>query len=298
MTTTQNLVIFSILILGLILIFRLSCLKKKGKSGFLLQLIVFFLFVLISVFGYFLRIYFVSRLGLYFSLALPFFIFYVSGGEGTSYSGPSGPSPSWTEDSFEIGVLLEPFSETETEATSVNPPIPRVAGEEAGPSGQAAIFHNTSLEASLRNRVQILENENSPFLLHKERGEYWAEIKNALDQAYDQREYKRLLEFENRDLQIRELKHSCYALFRQTLSEHPYLLENSPQPNPNHAIFSFFDETLEDLDNELPRSSLADKDRAEVDIYRKVVHDIRKHGPHSYYIQKILGHLDDKDGGF
>ena len=81
-----------------------------------------------------------------------------SGGKVTPYSGPSGPSSSssWTEDSFEIRVLLEPFSETETEGTSVNPPIPRVAGEEGGPSHQTAITPNGSWESSLRTRIRLL----------------------------------------------------------------------------------------------------------------------------------------------
>ena len=51
---------------------------------------------------------------------------------------PSGPSSSssWTEDSFEMRVLLEPFSETEMEGTSVNSSIPGVARDDAGPSHQ------------------------------------------------------------------------------------------------------------------------------------------------------------------
>jgi len=41
-----------------------------------------------------------------------------------------------SEDSFEIGVLEEPFSETELEGTSARSSIPRVAGDEAGPSNR------------------------------------------------------------------------------------------------------------------------------------------------------------------
>lgn len=71
-----------------------------------------------------------------------------SGGELIpSNSGSGGPSHSnsWTEDSFGIRVLMEPFSETEMEGTSVNqpesgrvPPATHVAprGDEAGPSNQ------------------------------------------------------------------------------------------------------------------------------------------------------------------
>lgn len=75
------------------------------------------------------------------------------------------------------------------------------------------------------------------------------------------------------------------------------MLENAKQPNPHDAILSFFDETREELDNELPQSShLAD--REEVAILTKMDHDIRKHGPNSYYIKRILGYFDDKDDGF
>jgi len=75
------------------------------------------------------------------------------------------------------------------------------------------IIHNNSLESSIKNRIVALENANTIFLLDKERGVYWSEIKGALDQAPSQREYNQLLDFENRDLRIRELKHECYSLF-------------------------------------------------------------------------------------
>lgn len=71
-------------------------------------------------------------------------------GQGLPLPAPSGPSSSssWTEDSFEIQVLLEPFSETEMEGTgsSVNqPPVPPAnpvapRGEEAGPSNPVVPF--------------------------------------------------------------------------------------------------------------------------------------------------------------
>ena len=110
--------------------------------------------------------------------------------------------------------------------TSGNPATPRVGRDEAGPSHPPAIVPNSSLETSLRNRIVSLENDQTLFLLDKKRGEYWSEIKNALDQAPDQREYNRLLDFENRDLQIRELQHKCYSMLKGVLSEHPDLAEN------------------------------------------------------------------------
>lgn len=219
-----------------------------------------------------------------------------SGGEVTPYSGPSGPSSSssWKEDSFEIQVLLEPFSETDTEGTSVNPPIPRVAGEEAGPSHQPSIVHNASFESSLHQRIQRLENENTSFLLDKVKGEYWTDIKRDLDLAPSQLEYNRLLEFENRDLQIREHKHACYALLQETLKKHPYLLENAVQSDPTDALLSFFQETREELDEDFPQAShLAD--REEMRILVKVYKNIREEGPKSFWVNKFLGNVDKKE---
>ena len=145
MTTTQNLILFSIFIFFLIFLFRIySCFSR---SGFLFkQLLYLFLLVLFSVFFYFFRIYLASHFFTYLTGAL--LISCVSSGAVTSYPGPSDPSSSssWKEDSFGIRVLLESWSKTtETEGTSVNqseagpvPPGNPVAspGEEAGPANQ------------------------------------------------------------------------------------------------------------------------------------------------------------------
>lgn len=50
----------------------------------------------------------------------------------------------------------------------------------------------------------------------------------ALDQASSIREYNQVISFENRNLQIRELKEECSSLFQGVLSEHPGLAENAP----------------------------------------------------------------------
>ena len=54
-------------------------------------------------------------------------------------------------------VLLEPFSETEMEGTSVN--RPSVVWDEAGPSHQPSIVKNSSLESSIKNRILQLERD-------------------------------------------------------------------------------------------------------------------------------------------
>lgn len=165
---------------------------------------------------------------------------------------------------------------------------PGVARNEAGPSHQPLIVKNGSLEASIRNRVVTLENDQTVFLLEKERGKYWSDIKAALDQAHSQSEYNRLLEFENRDLQIRELKHSCYSLFQQVLSAHPDLAERASY-NPGEALRDFFDEKRDELDNTLAWSTPTEKDREELKFVDTVGQDFRKRGRDSPYINKILG---------
>ncbi|GJW16459.1 RNA-directed DNA polymerase, eukaryota, reverse transcriptase zinc-binding domain protein [Tanacetum coccineum] len=85
-----------------------------------------------------------------------------------SYSGSGGPShsPSWKEDSFEINVLLE---ESETEGTSAR--SSGVARDEAGPPRQDYVVINRSFEASMRNRILRLEQDDSPYLLGRILGE-------------------------------------------------------------------------------------------------------------------------------
>lgn len=74
--------------------------------------------------------------------------------------------------------------------------------DQAGPS----FVSNTSLEASLKGRINRLQSAASPFLPQDKNGEFWEDVRASREQASDQREYNQFLEFENRDLQIREQK--------------------------------------------------------------------------------------------
>ena len=116
---------------------------------------------------------------------------------------------------------------------------------------------------------------------------YWAEIKEALDNSSSQREYSRLIEFENRDLLIRELKHSCYFLFQQVLSQHPGLAENAAY-TPKEAFKDFFDEKRDELDTH-PEWSPAEKDGREIVFLNQVKEDLLRRGPDSVYMRKLLG---------
>nr|GEX47381.1 ATPase subunit 4 [Tanacetum cinerariifolium] len=97
-----------------------------------------------------------------------------------SLSGSGGPShsPSWKEDSFEINVLLK---ESKTKGTSAH--SLRVARDEAGPSRQDYVVINLSFEASMRNRILRLEQDDSPYLLGKVKETYWSDIRLMLEHA-------------------------------------------------------------------------------------------------------------------
>lgn len=59
----------------------------------------------------------------------------------------------------------------------------------------------------------------------------------TLDQASSQSEYNRLLEFEKRDLRIRELKQECFSLFQHLLSEHLGLAQNAAYTYTPQEVF-------------------------------------------------------------
>jgi hypothetical protein len=140
---------------------------------------------------------------------------------------------------------------------------------------------NFSLEASLRNR--ILGLKQSPFLLGKTVDQYWSDIKLELDEAPSQREYNRLIDFENRDLLIRELKHESFFLFNKVLTEYPTLREKAPY-NPEECLIDFLNEK-EEL---IPERDPVKRDEQTISLLRDIIKDSRIHGPKSYYIKQII----------
>jgi hypothetical protein len=172
-------------------------------------------------------------------------------------------NPSYREDSFGIRVLMEPFSETEMEGTSTHSSIPRV--DEAG------LTHNASLESSIRNRIIRLEQVESPYLLGKEKGMYWGDIKLELDQAPSQREYNRLLEFENVDLNIREKKTESFLLFKAVLGGNPALAGQAPY-KPQEVFNDFLDQHANSLENEKER------DRLELHFLDQIIKELKQNG--------------------
>ncbi|KAI3670761.1 hypothetical protein L2E82_53730 [Cichorium intybus] len=212
----------------------------------------------------------------FFASGVEIYMMHPSGGEIT----PSNSGSSRTEDSFGIQVLMEPFSETEMGGTSGRSSIPRV--DEAGPP---PLVHDFSLESSMRNRIVRLEQGESPYLLDKAKGAYWADIKLELDHAPSQREYNRLLEFENRDLHIREKKTESFRLFQAVLERNPTLADQAPY-NPQEAFNDFLDQHRDRLDHRELEVDVGERDKAEIAFLNIVIKGLKENG--ASYVRRIF----------
>lgn len=212
----------------------------------------------------------------FFASGVEIYMMHPSGGEIT----PSNSGSSRTEDSFGIQVLMEPFSETEMGGTSGRSSIPRV--DEAGPP---PLVHDFSLESSMRNRIVRLEQGESPYLLDKAKGAYWADIKLELDHAPSQREYNRLLEFENRDLHIREKKTESFRLFQAVLERNPTLADQAPY-NPQEAFNDFLDQHRDRLDHRELEVDVGERDKAEIAFFNIVIKGLKENG--ASYVRRIF----------
>ena len=260
-------ILFCFFIVGLLFFYRKVSLKKKSR-------LFFFIYVSILVLLHIIILYCYDMLGV---AVLSTILFYGSGsGQSLPLPAPSGSegSSSWTgKTSFEEQVLSEPFPEPETEATSANPATP--------------FNRNASLEMSIRNRISRLEMEESPFLLGKERGQYWGEVKEALDRTSYYGEYLAMLDFENTDLQLREIKQQCFSLYKSLLAQNPNLAANAPQ-SPDESILSFFEEISKEME---PIDSRELTYREEIKLIQSIIKNIEKYGCDSYYIKRILDFL-------
>lgn len=164
LATGRNVVLFAILLLGLIFLFRLSCFQLKDRWGIGLILVIDVLFLFgIAFFFFLVRIYVFSHLGLDLTSFFPLLLS-VGGSQALPLPAPYGTesSPPFNEDPFEINVLLESnYTPSETESSpsvnSVRPP--RGASPEAGPS--QIHFQNEELSPRLQYRLW-LQDHNEP----------------------------------------------------------------------------------------------------------------------------------------
>lgn len=169
------------------------------------------------------------------------------------------------------------------------PPGPNSPTLEVGAGEPSSIKPNDSLEASMRARILKLERANSYFLLDKRNGEYWNEIRMALRNCSSQKEYTRLLDFEHRDLRIRETQFECFTLFQGVLSQHPALRKDAAY-DPTESFMDFFSEKRDTMNQEYPELNPAEKDWNEIFFIEQVKNDLRTRGHESSYILKLLGY--------
>lgn len=94
------------------------------------------------------------------------------------------------------------------------------------------------------------------------------------------------MEFENRDLRIRELKHSCYTVFQEIITKEPALAENAAV-DPKEVLIDFLDAKRTELDEQ--GGDVLVRDRRELRFLTILTNDLRRHGPNSAYINTILG---------
>ncbi|KAL4391374.1 hypothetical protein AHAS_Ahas03G0238700 [Arachis hypogaea] len=95
----------------------------------------------------------------------------------------------------------------------------------------------------MRNRIRVLENTDCIFLLDKEKGEYWAEVKRNLDSCPSQQEYNRLLQ------------------------DNPTLADRAIY-NPQSAFVDLLDDNRTEIDEQV--GSPLERDRQELTFLNKL----------------------------
>ncbi|KAL0533103.1 hypothetical protein IC582_030564 [Cucumis melo] len=224
---------------------------KRGKIFF--WILYLSLLSLTSICLYFLRFQFHTLFSTTICASL-MITFFDNPSSSTYFDNPSS-----SEDSFALQVLSEPWPVTP----------------------------NTAEETSLFNRIRRLEEDDSIFLLGKAPGLFWTDcIQSQLYSYSTQEEYDFYLEFSKRDLEIRELKNSSYSLFSLFLNFDPHLSEEAPY-NPRECFLDFLEEWNHEM-SRIPGLTVEERQREEIEFLQEVFKDLRKHGPKSYYIFKIL----------
>ena len=103
--------------------------------------------------------------------------------------------------------------------------------------------------------------------------------------SFSQMDYNRLLDFENRDLEIRERKQSCYRNWNLILGQEPSLSENSAY-NPKDMLIDFLEDKRTKLDE--MGGDVVVRDRREITFLTQLADDLQRHGRHSKYMKERL----------
>lgn len=186
-TTGKDLVLFGILLVLLILMFRR--IHFKIKYGFLKVAIYFSLLFVIFMYGSVIRCYLLSHLSFYFESLLPCFIFYVS--ESSLSTSNDNTSSSTTHI-------------VESSPHSLIPP------ENPQPGGNLLSIFGTQDpggETELYTRIRLLENRLIERLPPQQTpGEYENLVRDNLNQARNVLHYQSALSHELFDITVLELK--------------------------------------------------------------------------------------------
>ena len=146
----------------------------------------------------------------------------------------------------------------------------------------------TLLATSLFNRIRRVERENCIFLLGKEPGLFWREsLKQPLDSFTTQKDYDGFIEFSKRDLEIRELKHSCYSRFLKIIENKADLVQNAAC-DPKSSFVYYLEEHRKELDSFEDELNVQERDKEEISFLLDFLKDLHKHGHQSYYVWEIL----------
>lgn len=147
----------------------------------------------------------------------------------------------------------------------------------------------------MRQRLNAFEEKESPLLFGKSRSEYWTEVEATLKSAETQRDYARLLEFEEMDLQIREKRQRCYLLLKEGVEQNQTLLDLDIQ-NREERILAYLGKQREDIEGECGEREPANRismneremDLLELEVLSDMEKDILKKGENSYFIQNMI----------
>ena len=175
--------------------------------------------------------------------------------------------------------------EREPQAHHPSPDIPEAS------DAYTNLSRNNSFEASLFNRIKALQNKNSIFIQWD--GNYLDDVKNNLQSQVTQKEYNLKLEFESRELQLRELRDQAASLLKIELSRHQQILEENTGTHINDSLFDFFDDLTQKIEKSFGHDDNRKKkilmiDNIEMARLSHIIKDLKEKGSTSSTFRKIV----------
>ncbi|YP_010185126.1 hypothetical protein LI410_mgp058 (mitochondrion) [Apium graveolens] len=166
------------------------------------------------------------------------------------------------------------------------------AGPSSSHQGGGSQVRNSGLETSIQKRIFSLQPDLKqdplcPYLLGHSSVDYWKEVKEALLSNSSQREYSRLLQFEARDLEMRELKNECSSLFHSILSANPDLANKTPY-KPQEVFDDFLDAYRDRIEKEVGLGPVIEKDKQELHFLHSLKKTLKEGSSAYTFIKKQI----------